>query len=236
MTQLRYFPYASETAVGNMAFDSAMLYTCLPREQVLWRFYGWTEPAITFGYSQNCEWVRQRIDPFGGACIRRLTGGGIVDHRNDLTYSLAIPATHSFHRTPAQDIYRDLHQGIADVLSSAGIMADLAPCPGPCEQAESQKTGVCFQSPEPFDVIAPDSGLKMAGAAMKRTKEGVLIQGSLSRLAVNLPEKERLIAGFKVFLEKWLVASSTMEAEPISRDIISREELRFASSKWNLKR
>ncbi|NDV61140.1 lipoate--protein ligase family protein [Puniceicoccales bacterium CK1056] len=236
MTQLRDFPYASTTAAGNMAFDSAMLSACLPRDQILWRFYGWDEPAITFGYSQKWEWVRQQTGNFEGTCIRRLTGGGIVDHRDDLTYSLAIPATHRFHRSAAQEIYRELHQGIADVLCSAGLRAELAPCPGPCAEAESQNSGVCFQSPEPFDVIAPDSGLKIAGAAMKRNKEGILIQGSLSRAAESLPQKDMFIAGFGRFLEKWLEAGPTNDADPISRDAIAGEESRFASSEWNFKR
>lgn len=219
-----------------MALDAAMLSSCLSLDAVLWRFYGWDEPAITFGYSQKWEWVREETPSFNGVRIRRLTGGGIVDHRHDLTYAMAIPATHPFHRRSARDVYEDLHRGIAEVLASYGIPASLAPCPGRCAHSELPPSGICFQSPEPFDVVSPGSGQKIAGAAMKRNKSGVLIQGSLSRTAVPVPEAALFSGHFGRFLERWLETGATQEAAPLPEEIITREAARFASPEWNLRR
>jgi lipoate-protein ligase A len=44
---------------------------------------------------------------------------------------------------------------------------------------------VCFQRAELYDVIHGDSGEKIAGAAQKRNKRGLLFQGSLWRPAVE---------------------------------------------------
>jgi lipoate-protein ligase A len=219
-----------------MAIDSLMLSVCLPRGQALWRFYGWSEPSITFGYSQQWEWVQQQVAPFEGACIRRITGGGIVDHRNDLTYALAIPASHRFHRRAARELYEELHQGIADAFMEGGVEAVLAPYPGPCGEPAAGQSGICFQSPEPFDVLSPDSGAKIAGAAMKRNHKGILIQGSISRSAMARIEEEYLMKTFATFLERWLEAGPSEEAEQLLPEAIDRELARFISPEWNQRR
>jgi lipoate-protein ligase A len=220
----------------NMAVDAAMLATGHTENLALWRFYGWEEPAVTFGYSQNWEWVHQQLGGFEGACIRRLTGGGIVDHRQDLTYALTIPPPHPLYRQPALDIYQTLHAGIAKILMNSGIRSELAPCPGPCAEKPSRPSGVCFQSPEPYDVIDPGSGAKLAGAAMKRNKEGVLIQGSLSPCGPDFPDAEFLAREFGSFLEAWLKTGPTMEADALPQEWVDREEARFSSPGWNFRR
>lgn len=219
-----------------MATDSIMLSESHSRNQVLWRFYSWCEPAITFGYSQNWDWVREQTGPFEGARIRRITGGGIVDHRHDLTYALAIPASHGIHRMPAGDIYKALHQGIADILNALGVRAELAPCQGPCDDNDSTASGVCFQSPEPYDVIQPGSGAKIAGAAMKRNRQGILVQGSISRMGAALPCEQQFIDQFGEFLEKWLETGKTGLAESLPAESVERETLRFSSPEWNHRR
>ena len=79
-------------AAFNMALDEALL-GAMPRLQTpVLRFYGWTEPAATFGYFQKFSDVEQatQLRPL----IRRPTGGGIVPHDADWTYSAAFPPGH----------------------------------------------------------------------------------------------------------------------------------------------
>ncbi|MGH8020224.1 MAG: lipoyl protein ligase domain-containing protein, partial [Opitutaceae bacterium] len=45
--------------------------------------------------------------------------------------------------------------------------------------------GVCFERPELDDIVRADDGRKVAGAALKRAKTGVLLQGSVWRPAVG---------------------------------------------------
>ena len=92
-----WFIYNSgpQPAAHNMAVDEALL-AAMPRLcQPVLRFYGWTEPAATFGYFQRYAEVASRtpLRPL----IRRPTGGGIVPHDADWTYSLAFPAGHDWH-------------------------------------------------------------------------------------------------------------------------------------------
>src|ERR1700758_3487521 len=82
--------HRARSAAMNMAIDEALLETAtLPTI----RYYWWNHPALSFGYFgkfsevENFAWDR---DP-----VRRWTGGGIVFHGDDLTYSLVIPASNS---------------------------------------------------------------------------------------------------------------------------------------------
>ena len=45
--------------------------------------------------------------------------------------------------------------------------------------------GVCFQRAEIYDVVHERSGAKIAGAAQKRNKHGLLFQGSVWRPAIG---------------------------------------------------
>ena len=44
---------------------------------------------------------------------------------------------------------------------------------------------MCFQKPELYDVVHSQSGAKIAGAAQKRNKRGLLFQGSLWKPSVE---------------------------------------------------
>ncbi len=235
--QLSQIEYGKFGAAENMAMDAAMLETGHQAGQAMWRVYRWTEPAITFGYSQRWAWVRTRTRDFKGACIRRITGGGIVDHRADLTYALTIPPDHSLFRKPASDIYRELHRNLATALMDQGHLAGLADCREPCSTDNtSPGPGVCFESPEPFDVVHPHSGAKLAGAAMRRSRAGILIQGSLDTRHWTDFSRIRFTGIFGDQLDFWLKAEQVRFTGSLPRDILEKEQRRYGSPEWNRKR
>ncbi len=153
----------------NMALDEALLATAGPRGFPVLRFYGWTEPAATFGYFQRHAEVEERtpLRPL----IRRPTGGGIVPHDRDWTYSLSIPPGHPWHRLRAVESYRTVHAWVVRALTEAGVDAELASC------RRKEIPGACFEGYEQFDVL--QGGRKIAGAAQRRNASGLLIQGSV---------------------------------------------------------
>ena len=69
--------------------DEALLRETATTSVATLRFYAWSEPAATFGYSQRYAELESmtRLRPL----IRRPTGGGLVPHDRDWTYSLAAP-------------------------------------------------------------------------------------------------------------------------------------------------
>jgi lipoate-protein ligase A len=156
-------------AAWNMAVDDALLATATARNAPVLRFYAWTEPAATFGYFQRYLEVEARtpLRPL----IRRPTGGGIVPHDRDWTYSLTVPPGHAWHRLKAVESYRTIHEWVIRGLQAVGISAELAPC------CRKEVPGACFEGYEQFDVLA--YGKKIAGAAQRRNASGLLIQGSV---------------------------------------------------------
>jgi lipoate-protein ligase A len=184
---LEVLPQRTGGAAENMATDFLLLQR-YPREKVArYRHYDWRSPAFTFGYSQKIAFVRSQL-PAGETLdlCRRPTGGGVVDHRDDWTYSLVIPRGHPLEEARATQSYRAIHEALAGALGEAGVPVVLKPVSESAPGAEpGGPAGVCFERAEVFDVVHADSGAKIAGGAQKRNKRGLLFQGSLWRPAAG---------------------------------------------------
>jgi lipoate-protein ligase A len=153
-------------AAMNMALDEALLR--LARTAAL-RVYGWREPAVSLGYFTKYAPVAAAWA--GRAIVRRTTGGGVVPHGEDITYTLTMPISHPLARMNARESYEAVHAALARWLTRRGMASSLAgPAPG-------AGNGVCFESPVEADVLG--AGRKLAGAAQRRTREGLLFQGSV---------------------------------------------------------
>jgi len=172
-------------AAENMATDFLMLQRYPHEDRARFRHYEWNEPAFTFGYSQKWEFIKTQVPEGRIDLCRRATGGGLVDHRDDWTYALVIPRGHALEKMRASQSYREVHEALAAALRSCGVeaTAKLVCDPKP-EGVGCGPAGVCFERAELFDVVGSD-GRKIAGAAQKRAKRGLLFQGSISRAAAG---------------------------------------------------
>ncbi len=82
-----YHDIAPRSAAMNMAIDEALLESAAAPSI---RFYRWESPALSFGYFGRFADVADKASECD--LVRRWTGGGIVFHGEDLTYSIVIPA------------------------------------------------------------------------------------------------------------------------------------------------
>jgi lipoate-protein ligase A len=151
----------------NMALDEALLRSAPERGWPLLRVYRWSAPAATIGLLQKFS---PDLAP-GRPVVRRPTGGGLVDHARDCTYTVVAPPSHALYGLPTAESYRLLHGAVTAALKLAGVAAELAPCCGPNDR------NVCFAGPVKYDVVV--AGGKVAGAAQRRLKRGLLHQGSI---------------------------------------------------------
>ena len=67
--------------------------------------------------------------------------------------------------------YRLVHHGVQAALGECGIASELTPA------AHAIESDACFAKPVRFDIVAGAS--KLSGAAQRRTREGLLHQGSI---------------------------------------------------------
>jgi lipoyl(octanoyl) transferase len=159
-------------AACNMATDEAILLTS---KTATLRCYRWSRPAVTFGYFVKWESVNKAYP--ARDLVRRWTGGGIVEHGEDFTYALVLPAT--VRPLGTIELYRDVHRAIAAALREAGREVEIATGPA---QPHSRPLQTCFEQPVEFDLKV--DGKKIAGAAIRRHRRGILLQGSIQRVTI----------------------------------------------------
>ena len=153
-----------------MAMDEALLEHAERLGRAILRFYRWSVPAATFGCFQRYAEIAATtaLRPL----IRRPTAGGFVPHDADWTYSVIVPPAHPWHALRATDSYCRAHRWIRDALSRLQFPAELAPA------RDLRAAGRCFAGGwEQHDLIR--DGRKIAGAAQRRNRLGLLIQGSV---------------------------------------------------------
>lgn len=207
----------------NMALDDALLETAAQRARPVLRFYGWTEAAATFGYSQKYSQVAAMttLRPL----VRRPTGGGLVPHDADWTYSLVFPAQHDWHRLKAAESYRRLHEWLAAAFALLQVPATLA------SSSQKEIPGSCFAGPDKSDLLW--RGRKIAGAAQRRTRSGLLIQGSVQPPSMGLDRGAWESALCRAMAAEWQPLPSGLLPERLARRL---EEEKYARDGFNQKR
>ena len=185
-----YYDVAAHSGAMNMAIDETLLETAVVP---IIRFYRWRSPALSFGYFGKFS----DVAIYAAEChlVRRWTGGGIVFHGEDLTYSIVIPASDSVFNESSIAIYEKIHGSLADALNGVGERAVVAGGVDPGGIALSKHAAVsasgynCFANPVRADVMINDR--KIAGAAQRRTRRGLLQQGSIQGVTMKTDLAEK---------------------------------------------
>ena len=151
-----------------MAIDECLLESC---EVPLLRIYRWSGEWGSLGYFGEIASARSAFP--GLQWVRRRTGGGVVDHRADWTYTIIDPAGGPLSGARGDESYRLIHQALAAALGEYGIECRLSAGEGANDASD------CFQNPVRRDLVSAD-GKKIAGAGQRRTQRGLLHQGSLA--------------------------------------------------------
>jgi lipoate-protein ligase A len=191
------------------------------------RFYGWKQRAASFGYFQKIAEIERAtlLRPL----VRRPTGGGLVPHDADWTYSVVIPPTHSWYSRRASESYERVHRWIESALNRLEVPAELASC------CRKEVAGQCFAGYEKFDVLV--LGRKIAGAAQRRTKTGLLIQGSIQPRPAGITRaqwQEAMCASAK---ENWGAHFEPFLPRPLFVEAVKRlASEKFASDAHNRRR
>ena len=213
---LHLLPTRTGGAAENMALDFLLLPRYPEPAALRFRHYEWRKPACTFGFGQKIDFVRANLPAWQDLDLcRRPTGGGIVDHRGDWTYAVVIPRGHLLYDERATQSYRTIHECLAEALIASGQPAELKRVAEPAaDGGGAPGPGVCFQRAELFDVVDQGTGAKIAGAAQKRNKHGLLLQGSVEKGRVRAVDWEKFAERFTGALGRALGAQPVATAWP----------------------
>ena len=218
-----YCDDAPRSAAMNMAVDEALL-ECAADPTI--RFYQWDHPAISFGYFGRYGDVashQERCD-----LVRRWTGGGIVFHGEDLTYSLVIPQRTSAFAKSSLVIYEDVHRALCDALVANAVTAELVSVAALYERRNELNPAVnanaCFANPVRADILV--EGQKVAGAAQRRSRLGLLQQGSIQHVELPKGFKDKFAANL----------SADCRYQPLNGALLERAKViadrKYATPSW----
>ncbi len=203
-----------------MALDEALFEWSAAQGVPAVRFYHWDRPAFTVGYFHRGPLPHREA-------VRRFTGGGLVEHGNDLTFCLALPRGTAPGLVTAEVRYRWIHEAIALALATTDAPTSLALPESP------RFAGPCFANPVPWDLLDATTGEKIGGGAQRRSRGAVIHQGSL-RLPEPLRHPE---ASWIEGLLRILAASPTPLDSAIRtfllREAPARESARYGKGAWN---
>ena len=196
-------------AAMNMAIDELLLRDAATP---LLRIYRWAHPAVSFGYFGKVAVIRAswpEREP-----VRRWTGGGVVLHGDDFTYTLIVPRGATFFSLSLSESYRAIHEQIASLLPGAQF----------ARASEQSGSGECFDHAVEHDLIV--AGRKVAGAAQRRTVSGLLHQGSVQLGQKNDALRKGLAVRF----------ARRVHARLLSKEELERARLlageRYGSREW----
>ncbi len=213
----------------NMAADEMLLETAKLRGRPLLRFYSWDRPSVSIGYFQSIS-----AAPKGFAAVRRPTGGGIVYHDYDFTYTVVFPDGHWLTGLDRNQSYDWINRSVQSALNSLKINAKLSD--GEIPHDVDRLTMVCFTNPTRYDVLL--DGSKIAGSAQRRTADGILHQGSL-HFGGPLPFARPVLGEAITDAFKQLMSVSFQEFIPdtaLEALIQQKQESKYATKEWNDKR
>lgn len=187
------------------------------------RVYGWEGNWGSLGYFGNLREAKRSFNQM--RWVRRWTGGGIVDHRADWTYTLVVPATEEVAQLRGAESYRLIHQALVEVMKMSDSIVRLS------KGADETGDSCCFVNPVEHDLV-DGSGRKIAGAGQRRTKLGLLHQGSVAG-RLEAPESVTRAKAFAGILAKTV---EEFAARPEPDDLAQRVMSRYGNPAWTERR
>ncbi|MEW5758514.1 MAG: lipoate--protein ligase family protein [Candidatus Omnitrophota bacterium] len=171
MTYWRFIDSGSSNCYTNMAIDEA-IFTARKNNLVgpTLRFYGWEPAAFSFGYSQipekefNLDECSKRKIDF----VRRLTGGGIIYHNKELTYSISCRQEEIGADSKVKESYKKICAFLIHSYRKLGLSVNFS-----CQETGSNS--FCFAGREFYDIVI--NGKKIGGNAQKRSHDLIFQHG-----------------------------------------------------------
>lgn len=159
----------------NMAIDDYLFQLLNEKPQTYLRFYKWEKPTVSLGYSQRILKVADvdYCQESGIDIVRRMTGGKLVLHYKEVTYSLCSSDNEIFPPTVAGS-YRIVSEALMRGLERMGLKPYLADSP-PDFYAKGNLP--CFSYPARNEIEV--FGKKMIGSAQKRVGPKFIQHGSI---------------------------------------------------------
>ena len=165
---------------SNMAVDEALLRAFDPASSLpILRLYGWLRPSLSLGRFQKADEVLdlQKCLDLGVPVVRRITGGGVIYHADELTYSIVCAPGQIPPASSIKDSFRVLTGFLVVFYQALDLDAKYALDVAPVGVRLGERTDFCFAGRELFDLLI--GGRKIGGNAQRRRKNVIFQHGSI---------------------------------------------------------
>jgi lipoate-protein ligase A len=205
-----------------MAVDEILMESQKKNARPVLRIYSWERPSYSIGYFQSAPDIAKRFgcDKKNIPVVRRPSGGGVVFHDGDITFSLSLGNPNPFLTGDAKSSYLKINEALASGLRDMYAGLDFFDC----RSVPSGRAGngrVCFEEPACYDLLW--KGKKVVGASQRRKKDAVLYQSSVALRG----DREKIIACMlEGFRKKWSV---TFEEAPLTEPELEKARARLGN-------
>jgi lipoate-protein ligase A len=164
-------------AKTNTVYDTLMVDEFLRTNIPILRIYSW-EKSLTIGMGQKIE--NFSIDEYYNTNFaKRITGGGLLYHGHDISYSLILPKSY-LEEMNVKESYKYLCKFLLDFYGTLGLNANYATN---LDELVLSKNQFCQIGYEAYDIIVKN--IKLGGNAQKRTKKFIFQHGSIPIEPIN---------------------------------------------------
>lgn len=159
----------------NMAIDEVLFNSLQDKGETILRFYTWKRPTVSLGYGQKVERVvdLEACCRLGIDLVRRPTGGKLVLHHHEVTYSVCSSDTEIFPPT-VEGSYQLISQALLVGLKLLGLEAEMVTT---TETGYARSSLPCFVHPARHEIVI--NGRKVIGSAQRRLGHRFLQHGSI---------------------------------------------------------
>ena len=178
MKTFRLIRSKAGNAAYNMTLDKGIFLRYLEDGIPVLRLYSWEAPSLTYGISQKPgnEINLNQCNRDGVQVAQRMTGGGVLFHHNEITYSLVCSKEDIGEEEKVFVSYRHICAFLMYFYKSLGLKASFA-----FEADDFKNKGLphelCSAAHEKYDIVIGKR--KIGGNAQKRSRRAIFQHGSI---------------------------------------------------------
>ena len=168
----RWLESGDASGATQMAVDAALMVRARETGEATFRVYGWERPTLSFGRHESVagRFSAGVLEARGYDAVRRPTGGRVLLHDGDVTYSVTAPARDG--ESVRESVAR-INRLLADALASLGVRTTEAVGGRTLRPGQ----GACFAEPSAGELTL--DGRKLVASAQRRDARALLQHGSI---------------------------------------------------------
>ena len=161
----------------NMALDESLFLNYSILQKPTLRIYSWRMPSFSVGFSQDADAVLDvdRCKREGIDFVRRISGGGILYHDSELTYSIVCAQSDLGEFLSVKESFKAICSFIIRFYQKLGLKPYFS-----CESGfpySKERADFCLSSFQDYDITI--AGKKIGGNAQKRSSNVIFQHGSI---------------------------------------------------------